>query len=429
MQPTAGGPEGGDEVEKGAPTAVQVAAVAGPRASGAGGAGASSGSGSARCLDYLGQNCNAGAAPDDAGAAKAEWFRQLDAAWAPLARRRAVALRRRALERAAVPGVRPIGEDPPAGNAPPRDPPSVEWRGGLWHMRRAASLGRSLAGRVAGCGAQSLKVRCACGPRDVPVSCGVRLLCPACKRKTYKRLRAKLVRALAARVEASERAWIRDGRPRGRRRAPTLLTLTTRHSGDVAADRETITRAWVRLRAWAHKRIGKFDYAMVWEVTQGEDGAGHVHAHVAALWPWIDFADVHDEWVRATDGRSSNIDIRTTRARTGAKSAQQAARYLSKYASKGVQLGDFAPILAAGVLDALWQRRIASTSRGFWLPREACCRACRSRWVIVQRPEAAPRAAPIWRAQRLWRYVGTRPDDVWERWVVPGCGVVWYESS
>ena len=309
-----------------------------------------------------------------------EWLRALDRAWAPRAKRRARELRERAFELAAAEGVVTHHDAPP----------------GSWHLRRAAGLGRSFESRVTGCDVPELRVRCACGPRTVKVACRQRWLCPTCQTRTYARIRSRLAKAFKARVVASERAWRAHGQPRGRQRTPVLVTMTVRHSGDLLADRKAITDGWTKLRKWVHRRIrdtwegadGKFDYAMVWEVTPGRDGLGHVHAHAVVLWPFIDWNDVRAEWLLATEGRSSTIDLRATDGKTGAQSARDASNYLAKYTSKGVNVGEFTPELAASVMDSLWQRRVCSTSRGFWrgVVKSCACPKCATPFVVVEKP-------------------------------------------
>lgn len=198
-----------------------------------------------------------------------------------------------------------------------------------------------------------------------------------------------------------------------------MLTLTQAPSGDLAHDRVTLGRAFEKLRKWMHRRVGAFTYALVWEVTPGTSGKGHVHAHVALLLPWIDFADVHAEWVRATGGRSSHVDIQTewarykrrgkpVRDRGGAeKAAASAAEYLAKYTSKGVQPADFAPDVAASVIDAMWERRACTTSRDFLVPTPRCCKTCSGAWTVEGRPEKKDHSAvtPVWELYapaRVW---------------------------
>lgn len=373
----------------------------------------------------------------------------LDAAWAPLARHRSRRLRRRSQELATAAAV--------AGQSAAL--------AGRWHARRAHGLGRSLRSRCNECGLASVArgdagadrrgpvvvVACKCGPREVPVACKQRWLCPECRQRTYRRMRAKLNRAVRAVVRASRAAWHAHGRPAGRRRDPVLVTMTVRHSGNLARDRERITRGWEAVRKWVHRRIGlehaderrSFDYALVWEVTPGADGLGHVHAHAVVMWPWVDWDGVRATWLRATaceacgglgrrphrarcalcagtGSHSSGIDLRAPRAKSRAGEGQVAANYLAKYTSKGVQLGDFTPALAANVLDSLYGHRLCTTSRGFWQPAPPCvCRRCASPWHVVERPSGGRRDdGPVW-GPRVRVHVVHESGAVEEHWFGP----------
>lgn len=398
-------------------------------------------------------------------AARRAWLDGLDRAWAPRAHRRALELGRRGVERAgeghtperqhsgcacaACAGqalvepaaLLPVPEwtlpDPVDGEVwvvprsacadldaplPPRTvrrsrpgaPPELVARPdapasppvrGAWYSRRAQALARPIRERVEGCGQGTpLVVACGCGRTKVPTACGQRQACRRCMGRTFRRLRARLAKAMRARVEANGRAYrARGGVPaRGGRRLPVMLTLTVRHSGELLVDRSIIQRGWQRLRGWLHRRVRKFDYALTWETTPGTDGLGHVHAHVVALLPFVPFAELRDEWVRATGGASTGIHCAAPKDKDGNRlrgdrAAARAAEYLAKYASKGVDLEQFTPELAANVLDAAWGRRVCSTSHGFWLPKPRCeCKACHQAWTVVEKPPKGERQRAVW---------------------------------
>lgn len=315
----------------------------------------------------------------------------------------------------------------------PEDAPSSPPKAGAWYGRRAAALARPLRERIEACGQGApLVLECACGRVKVPTSCGQRQVCRTCNGRTMRRIRAKLTKAMRARVEANARAHKLRGAPRGAARLPMMLTLTVRHSGDLLHDRTTLQRGWQRLRGWLHRRLklapggrGQFDYAMTWETTPGNDGLGHVHAHVVALLPFVPFRDLRDEWVRATGGASTGIHCAVPKDKTGRRiggdrAAARAAEYLAKYASKGVDLEDFTPELAANVLDAAWGRRVCSTSHGFWLPKPPCeCKVCKERWLVVEKPPRNERQRAVWELEL--RIVIIHEDDGSreERWYPP----------
>lgn len=423
------------------------------------------------CLERLGQKCPAPeAAPGPAPggpletAAKARaWLDALDAAWAPRACRRAGELLRSGLAASAVAPAAPLPERelgrrptfrPDTGEVvtswealPPARPGAVmtvrrERPGarpelvaapgqetpptpGAWHVRRSQALARPLRERVESCGQGApLVIECRCGRTKVATSCGMHWLCPSCRPKRYRRLRARLAKSVRARAEANARAWHLRGRPKGQRREPYMVTLTVRHTGDLLADRRTIQRGWECLRKWFHKRIGAFDYALTWEVTPGEDGLGHVHAHAVALLPFFPYKKATAEWLRATGSPGANFAAPKTKdgkRLTGSRAAARAAEYIAKYASKGVAIdGDgFTPELAANVLDSAWGRRLCSTSHGFWLPKPPCeCRVCKERWLVVEKPPKGERSRAVWAPELRILLVhedGTRE----ERWYLP----------
>lgn len=297
---------------------------------------------------------------------------------------------------------------------------------GAWYARRAQALARPLRERIEGCGLGApLVVACGCGRTKVPTSCGQRQACRRCMGRTFRRLRAKLAKAMRARVEANGRAYRAHAAPvRGGRRLPVMLTLTVRHSGDLLHDRTTIQKGWQRLRGWLHRRVRRFDYALTWETTPGTDGLGHVHAHCVALLPFVSFAELRDEWVRATGGASTGIHCAAPKDKDGNRlrgdrAAARAAEYLAKYASKGVDLEQFTPALAANVLDAAWGRRVCSTSHGFWLPKPRCeCKKCEQPWTVVEKPPKGERERAVWAPERrIW--VEWEDGSQEERWYLP----------
>jgi hypothetical protein len=148
-----------------------------------------------------------------------------------------------------------------------------------------------------------------------------------------------------------------------------LITLTVRHTGDIAADREALARGWRRFYLAYRRRFGTFAYVGTHEITPGDDKLGHPHAHVVALWPFRDWGLLAELW-RAACPESTRINFRASR------NAKHAARYVSKYVSKGVQGADFSPELRARVLAGTYGTRWMMTSVRFWVPWEPKCSCC-----------------------------------------------------
>ena len=270
--------------------------------------------------------------------------------------------------------------------------------GGQWHRARARGARRTAVERTAQCGTwECAELHCkGCGiVHRVKHRCRVSWACEAC-RKAYwlrwsKRLRAGLGTEL---LEAAYR-WRLDGRPRGRGPRLVLLTLTIRHSGDVALDRARISKAWVRFRAWLHKRIGAPAFAKVWEFTDGTDGKGHVHLHVATVWPFVEFGELHEEWKRATEGHGTHVDV--SRGKHGKPvSSKHAAGYLAKYATKG-SVSESLELLGAWVRAITGRRRVTTSRRLTAPPEPFGCWTCywprwRVAWIRPHGPSPASSA-------------------------------------
>jgi hypothetical protein len=132
-----------------------------------------------------------------------------------------------------------------------------------------------------------------------------------------------------------------------------------------------------------HARIGRFEYIGVWEVTAGADNLGHVHAHVVVSWPWIDWGVLRELWLRCCES-SERITFVAARRDGQPTSPQSAAKYLSKYVSKGVQTADFSPELRADVVAASYNTRWLFTSRAVWVPFVPCCPNCGQSIVLAR---------------------------------------------
>lgn len=225
--------------------------------------------------------------------------------------------------------------------------------------------------------------------------CRVSWACEHCRKVYWLRWQKRLRAALSTELAEAAYTWRMAGRPRRRGPQLVLLTLTIRHSGDVELDRARIAEAWPRWRAWLWRRVGAPPFARVWEFTDGRDGKGHVHLHIATVWPWVDFAPMHAAWSRATRGEGTHIDVSRGKKRGGAKhdgalSSKYVASYLAKYATKGSSSEDVG-LLSAWVRASTGRRRVTTSRRLCNPPEPLGCWTCfRPRWKVAWIATHAP---------------------------------------
>lgn len=259
-----------------------------------------------------------------------------------------------------------------------------------WHTQRALGLlGRERTVRE--CGTQAIAVGFCrdCGKAHVhPRRCGDRHVCGACAARAGRKTWARSQLAVARMVREARAEWQARGRVRGQRPIVRMLTLTTRDTGDLVADRDLLQRAWARHRAWLDRQANpsvarkmglpraKVRFVRVWQVTPGTHGLGHVHCHIVTVLGWYDYGDARKAWIRETGGESTQYDVSTSTT-TDAKQASNAARYLARYISHGDdELDDE---LGAAWWIASYGRRALSAHRGAWYAREpAHCQDCGS---------------------------------------------------
>ena len=262
-----------------------------------------------------------------------------------------------------------------------------------WHETRQAALGSRFVERTQSCGHARLgavELGChACGEvSSHPVACGLRQWCSACSRRYRTSTRKRLARGLGIAYRVERSRWVREGSKRGRRPEITLVTLTVRHSGDLAADRTRIYEGWtaLRKRLW-HVDGGALPYVMAWELTPGTDGLGHVHAHVACVWPFRDLRALDKAWSEVTNGAGTCVDVvgpgRAMRAaarsgRLRSDGVANAASYLTAYVDAGGMTEAVPEKLAASWLGSMRQKRTWHTSQGLKTAREPeawtpCC--------------------------------------------------------
>ena len=269
-------------------------------------------------------------------------------------------------------------------------------------LARVESLKKRMRPRLLACGLEKIPIACGCGRGQALVRCRQWWLCPSCQVARAAERQPRIREGLLVAHADAVRAWGRDG-AHGMRPAMVLVTITARHSGDLAADRKRLTEGWRAFYKSMHAEWGKFPYVGFWEITPGRCGScsgyaelkknsprkrcqcahpkpeGHLHCHIVAVWQFRDYEKVKSMW-RAATHDASYINIAAKRRDGRPTSATSAAGYLAKYVSKGVQGGGFTPSLRADVSATMYNSHGFMTSQKFWHPknkhRETCKRDC-----------------------------------------------------
>lgn len=248
----------------------------------------------------------------------------------------------------------------------------------VYAERRAGALERPISQKIGRCGETGVTVKCACPGRGRfrPFGCRQWWLCAKCRKDRAPRLGRRMREGLHARFAQASHEWgsTRDERPRF-----VMLTLTVRHSGCLATDREAIALGWRKFYKRVHAEIGAFPFAGVWEVTPSD--GGHVHAHVAVVWPYVKFDDAREWWLAACP-ESERINFSWRRKDRKPSTPNSIANYLSKYLAKGAE-ATFSPALNAEISAAMYNKRSIFTSRKFWVAFVPECPCCSSPWRVV----------------------------------------------
>lgn len=246
------------------------------------------------------------------------------------------------------------------------------WTLAAWHDQRASKLARPFAARLSKCGdAGTVHVTCrGCGLTHArAVGCRLRAWCGTCADEWGARQRKRAVKALGAAHRGALAEWNRLGRPRGHRPDVAMLTFTRRHSGSVEADAAAIRKGLPNVRRWLqHRNGGAYAYLAVWEVTNGRAGDGHVHVHVAACLGFVDVRELAAAWARIVDGGGVDMSTRGKLTRRGVRvsTPESAARYVAKYAAKGIRADALSDENAAAWVRITHARRVVCASRGFF---------------------------------------------------------------
>ena len=252
---------------------------------------------------------------------------------------------------------------------------------GVWHDQRARSVAIDRIEVLSECGKKSAIIHCGCQVRYSPIRCKQREACPYCASRANKRNLKRLIKAFGS----SER-WAKTLAPRGFRfprrgrgvwQLITLSVSSLEKDGSPRSEADQrqaiVNEGFPRLRSYIQKFTGRsWPFAWVQEGTAGNvEGTGHLHIHVAWCLPFIPVQELAEEWVRATKGKAdlSGFDLATRKPTDadksdGAGSCKDAARYIAKYASKGIDLQGEG---AARYWAATYGKRRISTSKEFWV--------------------------------------------------------------
>lgn len=337
-----------------------------------------------------------------------EWAADMEHVWAVRVREDIERLEKRAKR------LRRLAVHDGAGIVPTDGERVALLRSAEWCENRARSAALTRRDLVDTCGGRWRVTACACGPREVQVGCEQTTLCESCRKRHWKKWRRRLVRAMDPHLRAAVDLWSRRGR-RGPRPGIYLLTLTAPHSGDLVTDRRTLGDAWrsISKRAsyggyqlgeryserkwWGH-------HALVYEATSGTKHDGHMHAHVACISQWVPYRELRDAWAGEIPGAvivdcQSPIDAQRKATARGRRTdaVSNAAQYLAKYVTKGVEPTELTGRKAGELLIAMRGRRKVTVSRGFWEPtrdREHRCRTCGQMHVMKEAPISLQEHAP-----------------------------------
>jgi hypothetical protein len=265
-------------------------------------------------------------------------------------------------------------------------------RSSEWAEHRAQAMALPRADVVAACGTRWRSVRCKCGIFELKVGCDQVQLCDVCRKRHWRKWRKRIVRALDSHVRAARSRWHGTQR-RGYMPGVYLITLTVPHQSSIAGSRDLLMRGWRSLtkRASAGKWWGA--YALTIEVTPGTHGDGHVHAHVAVVSSWVPYKELHEAWESITGA----VVLDVSPPRRGSARSQDAAEYLAKYVTKGIDPAVFTGQKAGEMLVAFRGKRKVTTSKEFWRPLrdvDRKCTKCGERSWSCGAPPALRRVAP-----------------------------------
>lgn len=276
-------------------------------------------------------------------------------------------------------------------------------RAGDWYNDRADSLEKPLAVKWRDCGTTIASFMTPEGEViEKPVGCN-QPGCESCAQNRARRLYNRTIRGARAAIDKQreDRARIKakfrrmKRRTRGQyagkawpgangKRRLELVTLTIRHTGDVAQDAAILRDAWPLFRARWHKRARfAFTFSKFQELSPGQKRDGHVHWHMLAWLPPVCWRALHAMWWGALNSAREkhglepvdspgNLDF-STRQQDASKIAvyaTKAAAYASKSATDFTGLD---PETVGAYLLGEWGQRSFTTSVGYFTVEPTGC--------------------------------------------------------
>lgn len=267
--------------------------------------------------------------------------------------------------------------------------------------QRYRSCGTEHSQRVESCGLGTIWfIKCGCSAGQVESRCNVKASCEKCA----TRIRAGYARKMELGLEAALEELRESKRGRGRALI-RMITLTVRHSGDVATDRASIVRAWRLWRRWLADELGYSpEYAGAWEMTAGKDGLGHIHLHICLVTTNFDYRVAREVWQCAIGDSDAQWDVSVSS--NPRKSCQYVAKYIGKTAYN-------LPVeLEAAWIGAQYGKRTVTASRG--LLKKRPCEKCRQHWGVDYRHLEFLQVPIDMEAARIRLEVALSVGDAWE---------------
>lgn len=255
-----------------------------------------------------------------------------------------------------------------------------------WHLARANSCDRQLADVAAECGTKYLVTSCNCEAKARAASCGRYKYCDSCLTARRRQTHARMTKGLAGALASYPGAEV------------YMCTVTTWHSGDITADLKFLKRAVPEFLERSRNFGALGPYVYVYELTNGDDGLGHVHAHIALLARWMDYHGSADQWraVSARHGRPGTDERKLQvpnyqrgrdgdpRRTQGEVASYLASHSLPSYLCKAEESDGLTDDKLGDWIGATYGKRTVITSKGFWTDKTASvCKCCGYSRVFV----------------------------------------------